>query len=807
MNRTLLAALLLLQGFYSYSQTLTGRVLDAEEEAVPFATVMLLNAADSAMIKAGYTEENGQFTLRNFGSGEFQLQITSVGLDDYLSDPILFEKKDQTIDLSVIEMGATGTDLALVVVKSTKPLVEVLPDKTVFNVENSINATGNSALELLRKSPGVVVDGNDNVLLQGKTGVRIYIDGKPSPLTGADLTSYLRSMQSSEIEAIEIITSPSARYEAEGNAGIINIRLKKDRRLGMNGTLNAGFGYGEFAKSNNSVSMNYRNKKSNYFGTYGLNVGKNANYTNLLRRQNGNEFDQRSKMINRGPSQNFKAGADYFLNDRHTIGVMVNGNIADREMTNSSRTPFGSLATGEIDQILVADNTNDMDRANLNANLNYAFRDTLGTSLTLDADYGYFRGRVDSWQPNRYLDPVDNSVILERFFRTNAPTDIDIYTFKGDYERRFLGGQLGVGFKLALVETDNTFEFFNIVDNDPVLDIDRTNQFAYSENINAAYVTYSRKVNQRWAFEAGLRVENTNSQGDLTSQKDNEFESVNRNYTDIFPNAGVTYNLNKKNSFGLNYSRRIDRPNYQNLNPFEFKLDELTFQRGNPFLRPQYTNTLQLRHTFAYRLNTSISYSHTNDFFAQLTQPAGEGSNASYITQENIAERKNLSLSVSMPFALAKWWQVYANASVYNTDYYADFGEGNIVDLNATAFNIYAQNTFMLPAGFKFQLSGFYNSPGIWGGTFESVRMYSLDVGLQKSFLDGKANVKLSLSDIFNTMQWGGISDFGGLYLEAGGGWESRQLRLNVSYNFGNDEVKGARKRKTGLEDERNRIN
>lgn len=806
MYRTLLAALLVLASLNLNAQTISGRVIDGDKEAVPYATVMLLNAQDSALVKAGYTEEDGQFTLQNFEPGVFLLQITSVGLDDYLSAPLKIENDKQVLELELIQMTNTGTDLAMVLVKSSKPLVEILPDKTVFNVENSINATGSDALELLRKSPGVVVDGNNNVLLQGKTGVRIYIDGKPSPITGNDLVQYLRSLQSSEIEAIEIITSPSARYDAEGNAGIINIRLKKDKRLGMNGSFNTGLGYGEYLKNNNSISLNNRNKKTNFFGSYGLNTGKNANYINFVRRQNGNEFTQTSDMLNEGPSHNFKAGGDFFLDSRHTVGLMMNGNIADPDFSNYSRTPFGVIGTGVIDQILVADNTNDMHRSNLNFNLNYSFRDTTGTTLNVDADYGTFSSKADSWQPNYYLDPVDNSVIQERLFRTNAPTDINIYTFKSDYSRKLLGGQLGVGFKLALVETDNIFEFFNIVDDKPELDIDRSNRFDYSENVNAAYVTFNRSINQKWAFQLGLRVENTDSQGDLTSQKDNQDEKVSRNYTNLFPNAGLTFNLNQKNSFGLNYSRRIDRPNYQNLNPFEFKLDELTFRRGNPFLRPQYTNSVQLRHTYAYRLNTTLSYSHTMDFFAQLTQPAGEGSNASYITEENIADRKNISLNVSAPFSVAKWWQVYANLNVYYTDYYADFGEGNVVDLTATAFNFYGQNTFMLPKGFKLQLSGFYNSPGVWGGTFESVRMYGVDAGLQRSFLNDKATVKVSVSDIFNTMKWGGVSDFGGLYIQTSGGWESRQLKLNLTYNFGNEQVKGARKRKTGLEEESSRI-
>ena len=800
---TLLLGILLLGKLLTAQDArLQGRVLDDTKNSMSFATVVLLKAQDSTMVKADYTQEDGSFELPALKAGSYLLQITNIGFEPAYEMVVLGEGEKKII--APIQLQVATAQLKEVVVKTQRPLIEVKTDKTVFNVEGSINATGSSAMELLRKSPGVVVDGSDNILLQGKTGVRVYIDGKPSPLGAAALAAYLNSLQSSEINAIEIITNPSARYDAEGNAGIINIRLKKDKRYGFNANVNLGASYGIYPKTNNSVSFNQRTKQTNFFGSYGLNVSKSEDFINLFREQSGQTFDQRSVNTRNTTTHNVKTGLDWFINKQETFGILINGNVSQADWTNYSRTPIAFANAATINQILIADNTNDSQRDNFNFNLNYQWRDTLGRSLNLDADYGLFRSEVFSMQPNFYKDPSEQVTLFERVFSTDAPTEIDIYTVKGDYEQNWAGGKLGLGFKSSLVNTNNIFDFFNVEDETPVLDIDRSNQFEFSENINALYATYKKQMGRKWNLQLGLRLEQTNSLGDLTSEKENEIDKVERHYLDFFPSGGLTYSSNRLNQWRVNFSRRIDRPTYQDLNPFEFKLDELSFSRGNPFLRPQYTNSVQLSHTYKYVLNTTLSYSHTTDFFAQVSDTLGVDKN--FISQRNLADRKNISLSVSYPFNIRKWWSVYASTSVYNTQYDATFEEGKSINLNATSFSFYGQNTITLPADWKLQLSGFYNAPGIWGGTYESGRIYSVDFGVQKKVFNGKGNVKLSVTDIFLGMPWSGISEFGGLVIRANGGWESRQVRFNFTYQFGNDQVKASRKRKTGLQDEAKRI-
>jgi hypothetical protein len=366
-----------------------------------------------------------------------------------------------------------------------------------------------------------------------------------------------------------------------------------------------------------------------------------------------------------------------------------------------------------------------------------------------------------------------------------------------------LKGSLGLGFKLALVNTDNTYNFYDIIDDSPVLNTDRSNRFTYDENVNAGYVTYNRQW-QKIGLQFGARVEQTDSKGDLTSFIPQNDETVDQEYVDVFPSGGITYQLNQKNMFRITYSRRIDRPNYQDLNPFEFKLDEITFKKGNPFLRPQYSNSLSLGHTFNYTLNTSLTYTKTTDLMTMLTDTAANG--AAFITTTNVANQDLVSLNVSYPFALSKGWNVFANAGVNRMHNEADFGDGKIVDISATSFNFYMQHSFMLPKKFTLEVSGWYNSPGIWGGNFATDEIWSIDAGIQKKILQDRGQIKLGVSDIFHSQEWAGENNFGGLRMMANGGHESRQVKLNFTYLMGNSNVKGSRNRNTGLEEESKRI-
>lgn len=807
LNALILWVLALLLGAGQvYAQNATalirGRVLNNKNEAIEYANVLLHKAADSTVVKLEYTQADGFFEISNVDPGQYRIAVSFVGLPNFLST-IYEVKAGQELNVPDVKLQEAPAELQGVTIKAQKPILEIKPDKTVFNVEGSITAAGSNAFDLLRKSPGVVIDNNDNITMLGRAGIRIYIDGRPSPMQGSDLAQFLRSLQSSEIEAIELITNPSAKYDAQGNAGIINIRLKKDKKLGANGNVNLGYSVGERAWYNGGVSANYRNKKTNFFGSYNYSDNTFLNYMTMDRNQLGARFNQSSNQGNASENHNFKVGADWFLNKQHTIGVLASGFLGNNTYFGNGRTEISRVGQSTLDSILIAQSDNEGTRNNLNFNLNYRFDNGKGKSLNLDADYGTFRNTAEEFQPNYYYDAEEKVKLSERIFANSTPTNIDISTFKADFENKLWGGQLGAGLKFSYVRTDNTFDFFNVLDNVPVLNTDLSNQFIYTENVNAAYVSYSRQL-KKWSFNAGLRAEQTNSEGDLQAYKPINDDNVKRHYLDFFPSAGLTYNVNPKNTLALNYSRRINRPSYQDLNPFQNRLDELTYEQGNPFLKPEYAHNLQLRHTFNYRFNTTLSYSHTQDQITRFLDTAGTAAN--YITWLNLANQYSYSLAISAPIQIRKWWNSFTNMTGSHTRNQADFGEGKVVALNVSTFNVYSQQTFTLPKGWTAEVSGWYNSPSIWGGTFKMNSMWSVDMGIQKKILKDKGNVKLGVSDIFRSNKWTGVSRFGALNLDIAGGWDSRRLKLNFTYNLGNSEVKAARRRTTGLEDEQRRV-
>ena len=789
-----------------YSQQLSGIVKDETGTAIANVTVKLHKAQDSALVKINATNNQGKYEFVAINEGNYYLHISHVGFGEQFSKPIeVKEGSNGQVDFVLQNMKAS---LSEVVVNSKKPMVEVLADKTVLNVEGSVNAVGQDALDLLRKSPGVVVDKDDNLSLSGKNGVQVYIDGRPTPLSGQDLAAYLKSLQSSSIEAIEIITNPSAKYDAAGNAGIINIRLKKNKSFGTNGSVNAGYSIGIYPKYNGGISLNHRNKNVNLFGTYNYNQGKRENYLHLDRQQMDTLFISRSNMNSSNKGHNYKAGLDYFISKKHTIGLLVNGNIFEGDFFNDTKTPIYHIPTNKLDRTLEAHNSNMMERNSSNINLNYRFADTSQRELNMDADYGRYRLRNNQWQPNDYFDK-DGNFLLSRNYNFIAPTDINIYTFKADYEQPFQKGKLGFGGKTSFVNTDNDFNRYDIINGGSRLyDSSRSNSFLYKENINALYVNYNRQF-KGVMVQFGVRMENTQMEGNSDGYTWNNQkyipsnEKFTRDYTDFFPSGAITFNKNPMNQWGIRYSRRIDRPAYQDLNPFEFKLDEYSFQKGNINLRPQYTNSFALTHTYKFKLTTTLNYSHVKDVFTQLIDTTEVSK--SFITKKNLATQDVFSLNVSYPFQY-KNYSAFSNMSANYSHYKADFGTGRIIDLDAFAFNIFQQHSLKFAKDYTAELSGWYNSPSIWQGTFKMKAMWSVDAGIAKNIMKGKGNIKLSVSDIFNVMEFSGESNFAGQTINVSGGWESRQFKANFTYRFGSNQVKAARQRKTGLEDESQRV-
>lgn len=805
MKKQLLLLLFAFLSIHSMAQKISGVVKD--ENGKPFAgtTVTLLRSSDSASVKFTATRADGRFTFEGLQPGAYLLKTTHVGYESAFTK--LLQLKDADINVDDIISVKASNDLANVVVTAKKPIVEMKADKTILNVEGTINAVGSDALELLRKAPGVMVDKDDNLSVSGKTGVQVYVDGRPTPLSGKDLADFLKSMQSSNVEAIEIISNPSSKYEAAGNAGIINIRLKKNKAFGTNGSVNAGWAIGTYAKYNAGLSLNNRNKKTNLFGNYNFNENKNLNTMQLYRSLFDTTFDQRNTMLNRGTNHSYKVGMDYYASKKSTFGIIVNGIVNDNSMVSQSRTPISFEPTKTVVKNLVANNSSMGDRSNININTNYRFIDTSGRELNLDADYAHYDIFSDQMQPNVYFDPSGQIEQSRIVYNMVSPTNINLYSLKTDYEQPFKKGKLGVGAKVSFVNTDNDFQRYNVYTNSKELDRDRSNRFDYNENINALYVNYNRPF-KGFLVQAGLRIENTNIEGISKGQKnvggnyvgyDSTFK---RDYTDFFPSVAVTFNKNPMSQFGLSYSRRIDRPAYQDLNPFEFKLDEYTFMKGNTNLRPQYTNSFGLTHTYKYKLTTTLNYSHVQDIFAQLIDTAEVSK--SFQTKQNLATQDIVSLNISYPI-MYKSYMGFINFNSNYSSFKADFGSGRKVDLDVFSYNFYMQNSIKFAKTWTAELSGFYTAPSIWQGTFESRAMGGVDMGFQKTVLKGKGTVKATFTDVFRTMRWKGESNFAGQRIIASGRWESQQLRMNFSYRFGNSQVKAARQRKAALEEEAKR--
>lgn len=804
-NKLFLSLLFLcLHNFYSFGQigNITGKITGTNGDGLIGAIAELRITKDSTLAKAAATDINGDFMLENIKAGTYFIKASYMGFNVYKSESFTYNGT-ATKNIPSFKLTESSIQLKSAEITGIKPLVEVKADMTVFNVENSINSTGSNAYELLQKAPGVVVDNNDNIALKGRGGVMVQIDGRPSRLSETELADYLKSVQSTDVEAIELISNPSSKYDAEGTAGIINIRLKKNKNYGTNGSITAGYAYGVEPKYNTAITVNKRTRKFNIYTNYSNNFGKRYNEFFLYREQRPYIFDQSSLSTREFISHNYKAGVDYTLNKKHGFSIMANGNYNTSDVIQRNKNTIRDFATLKADSILKSNQTAEQSGNNINLNLNHHYADTLGNDLSTDFDFGYFDSDRDNFIPNEYVLPEVETPLSSTYFRSLMPTTITIYSLKSDYTKKFKRGKLGLGFKIAIVETDNTFNFYNITNGIQSLDSTRSNHFVYTENVNAAYANYQYTI-KKLEFQIGLRVENTQSEGDLKSEVSTDDKNVKRDYTDFFPSAGITFNVNQSHATSLVFSSRIDRPNYQELNPFENKLDELSFRKGNPFLNPQYSNKIELSHTYKYATTLSVGYSITEDFFAQIadTIPGGK----SFLTPRNLATEEVISFNLSTSQQPTPWYGVYFNGGVINQAYDADFGEGRTINTSIVSVNIYAQNTFKLPKAFTFELSGWFNSGGVWSGSYKTEPTASVDLGLQKKLWGDQATLKISVTDIFFTAPWSSVNTYAGIISKAEGNWESRQFRAAFTWRFGNKQMKNTRQRSVGSESEQKRI-
>lgn len=782
------------------AQTISGYIKNQSGVGVEFISVLLLSAKDSAMVKGAITDLQGKYLLSNIAAGQYIVSASGIGYDKTFSQVFDYQKDNFTV--APILLKDAVSQLKGVTVTATKPLVEVQADKLVVNVEGSINSTGLNALEVLQKSPGIQVDQDDNVVVEGKQGVIIYIDGKPSPLAGRDLAAVLKGMQSSDIEAIEIITNPSAKYDAAGNVGIINIRLKKNKKMGTNGNITLNPVMGVTPKINLSGGLNYRNNKWNLFGTTSYGQGIYHNSRNNYRRLDNTAFNTAIRSEYHEAYRNIKIGTDYTLNDKNTIGMVVNGSFGSPKVFTFSQTNIGRSSESILDSAqLVSNSSTPNSRQNLNYNFNYHYADTTGHELTADIDFGNFIGRSNLYQPNIYSFKDPRQASYNRDYRQITPTDITIFSFKIDYEQPFYKGKLGYGLKASAVKSLNTLDAYNLYGAESEIDTNKSNSFSYTEKVMAGYINYNKTLNKKWSLQAGLRGEHTLSDGNLVSYKENALNRVDRSYFNLFPSFAITYNVAKNQSWNLNYSKRINRPGYQDLNPFEYKQDELTYYKGNAFLKPRYTDKIKVSNTLWSKLTTSLSYSYTTNEYNNISRIDG---NKIYNTTENFSNSKALVLDISLNTPLNKWWELNYNLWFHSGSIFGKFTNENDYNVSNKNFGFNGSTNFKINKSTTFEISGYYRSQFNW--IYVNKAQGMMDLGLKKKVLKDKADLKLSVSDIFNTVGFTALFDHNNVYQFISGVWEARRYGISFNYRFGSTEIKSAREHKSGAEEESGRI-
>jgi hypothetical protein len=807
-STTLVAALLLTTNvLFAQSTsrgTVSGAVLDEKKAAFPFVNVLLLHAKDSTLAKGLSTDTDGKFAFEQVEAGRYLTLVSMVGYNKVYSQPFIVANND--VQLSTVTLSTSVELLNEVKVVAKKPFIEQQIDRTVVNVENSIVSAGATALEVLERSPGVVVDQqNDRLQLRGKEGVIVQIDGKQTFLSQQELMNLLRNTPSDNIEKIELITNPSAKYDAVGNSGIINIKFKRNKNYGTNGNVTLGAGYARYGRGNGSLQLNHRQGKISTFGSLSAFKGKGFNTTDIYRtipyEGNVTIFDQKSNRIWESQNYSLRAGLDYNVSAKTTLGVLVSSFI------NDWATPSGisnnRILNGDLSlrQTFVTKTVSGQKMQNITGNFNLKHQfDDKGKELTFDADYVQYDGKSHNSLDTRYFNPTGEMVGVPELIRNNMPSNIKIGVVKMDYTQPLGKGKFEAGVKSSYVASDNNMKFEVKLD-DWSIDPKRSNQFKYTENINAAYANYSGKLGKKTQYQLGLRAEHTHSIGNSVTLD----EIRDRNYLNLFPSVFVSRQLDSSNVLNLSYSRRIDRPDYQSLNPFEFYLDPYTFQRGNPNLRPQYTHSLQLTHVFKNFLNTSVSYSRITDMIAREVPQQIAAENKTFVTTENLDNQDNLNVTVSIPVPVTKWWTMQANLTgTYNRykTYYLD----DLFEIEQFTYNVFANNQFKLPKEWSAEISGWYNSKSVYG-FFVAQPQGMINLGVQKNILEKKGTLRLNVNDVFWTNRFRGSTQYKDMNFTVRSTWPSRQVRVTFTYRFGNQNVKGARQRNTGADDLQRRVN
>ncbi|WP_437919319.1 TonB-dependent receptor domain-containing protein [Sphingobacterium sp. LRF_L2] len=774
---------LLLMSFGARAQQgeIKGTVRNEKNGPLTNVTIYLLTAKAEAIIKTGISDQEGEYHIKNIPNGAFIIQLSSVGYEPYKSDTLKIN--GQSVVLDDVHLLPQSQTIGTVTVEGRVPLVQQRDGKLILNVENSTLAAGNNALEVLQRAPGVSVDKDENLQLMGQQGVNVTIDGRQTFMSGEQLATFLKAMNGDQIKSVEVSTVRSAKDDAEGSVGTINIVLKKNRLEGFNGTFIASAAHGEHPRGNSSLTLNYKKNNTTLFGSYGFTRNKRQFDLDLERtipseKVGDRVFDQEAGLVETNNSHNYKIGIEQKTSERNTMLLQFSGDNDDERSLNVSETNIGP-SLGVIDSILKANTSSKTPFNKYSVNFNNEYRlDTLGGKLTLDFDWSAFRNNSDINYAFETYRPDGSLFYPIEEWRTGMPVDIDIYVGKVDFMKNLGKGKFESGIKYSRVKSDNNLTFEELINSIWQDTSGRSNHFVYTEQIAAAYVDYSRMFGKA-SLKVGVRAEHTSS--DANSITGNTVNK--RNYLDFFPSLSSSYTFSENHILSFSYARKISRPNYRYLNPMPYYIDKFTYMLGNPYLTPEYTNGFTLNYTLYKMFNVSLGTDITNDAMVEsLGQDTVSG--ASWIKRENLAKTVTSYLNLNAPAQIGKFWTMNNNL----TGIYMHFKgpiAGDYANLGSVFFQGRSTNNFKINQRFSAELSVNYNSSFLYN-VYKIHARWGTDLGVNYNFKNQRSSLKLAGTDIFRTQKNNVSTNFGNFNSQFQQYNDNRVIRLTYTYKFGN---------------------
>lgn len=807
-------ALLILLSFFetpiAFSQQnkgkVSGKVISSDGQALPFASVALLDQ-EGKTLKGTLSDTTGMFHFITILEGNYKIKITTMGFNTHHSKPFDISSRNQNIHLGVFTLLEDAKLLNSVTINAKKRLIEQTVDRTVINVENSILSEGNTALELLEKAPGIKVDEDGKISLKGRSGVNVMINGKPTYLSPKELNTILKGTNSSSIAKIEILDNPSAKYDAAGNAGMINIIMKKNTATGFNGGITLNSGYSRNAHYGTGLNLNYRNDKINLYGGYNYAYRGETEYLDFVRRfyDTGiaNGTPQRTSFQHTNTNEplhtnNFRVGFDYELDKANSFGILINGNLGkythdsktDNHLIGNNNNAISKTITSNYDQ-------QHWENLTYNANYLHKFKKE-GRELSADVDFASnsFTSNLNLNTTTLLSPDVPSGTIASR--KGFVPAITDVYIGKIDYTDRF-GKTIKFesGLKSSIIQSDNNLKYHILDNGNWIYDVNGSNHFKYKEQIHAGYININKEF-KGFSLQVGLRGEYTKTQGhQITSDS-----LLNRNYFQLFPSLFLNKPLGENHQFQAAYSRRIERPDYGDLNPFRVFRDPLLYYQGNPFLKPQLTNTFQLSHTFKGKYTTVVNYNQTNDAITWITGQI-DALNTTFETPKNLSKAINYGISFTASTELLSWWTGTHFANAFRNEYQGSQENEDFKNAN-TSFSFNSQNSFKAGKGYSMELGAFWYSGSVYGISSYKAN-YAISTGVQKQVFNDKGSIKLMVNDIFQTKRYQEQTFFQNIDMNTDKRPDSRRAMLSFSYRFGNQNL-SKKERKSASEDIQNRV-